>query len=79
MEAVRDVLRTSDIQIHNDRLLPAADDYGLNRLIFKRIQLLMWNEWGNVDEISRTCLVDKFQTVSPAKTCPAPHNIDHGL
>ena len=79
LEIVGDVFRTCDVQIHDDRFLPAAHDHSLNRLIFARVQLLMWNEWGNVDEISRTCLVDKFQTISSAKTRPASDNIDHGL
>src|SRR6202142_2824566 len=39
----------------------------------------MRNVGRNVDEISRPRLIDELQTISPAKTRPAAHDVDYSL
>jgi eukaryotic-like serine/threonine-protein kinase len=77
--SVRTILRARNIQIDDNRLLAAAHDYGLDRLVFARIQFLMRNVGRYVNKVSRSCLVNELQMVSPTKARSPAHDVDHGF
>lgn len=77
--SVGSVFGTGNIQIHDDRLLAAAHDDCLDRLVFARVQFLMRNVGRNVDEISRAGFIDKLQIISPAKAGAAAYHVDDGF
>src|SRR5205823_4076095 len=60
-------LRALDVQIHDDGLLPAADDHSFDGLIRRRVHFLMGNVRRHVDEIPRAGFFDVFQAITPAK------------
>src|SRR5215471_14463212 len=68
-----------DRQIHYDRLLAAAHHYGFHWFIGAGVDLLVWYERRNVDEISGTGFVHELKAVAPAETCPAAHDVEHGF
>jgi hypothetical protein len=61
------LLRTRNIQIYNDRLLPAAHDHSFHGNVRSRIQLLMRHIRRNKNEISGARFVDKLQIVVASK------------
>src|ERR1700733_466317 len=75
----RGVLGARNIQVDDDRLLPAAHDHRLPRLVLSRIQLLMRHIRRDVYKISRARFIDELQIISPAKTRATAHYIDHGF
>jgi hypothetical protein len=77
--SVGTILRTRNVQIDDDRLLAAAHNHCLHWFILARVQFLMRNVRRNVDEVPWARLIDELQVISPAKTCPAPYDVDHGF
>jgi len=77
--AVRRIFRAWNIQIDHDGLLTAANDHRFHRLIFLRVEFLMWHVWRHVDEIARSGLVHKLQPISPSKTSAAAYDVNHRL
>ena len=73
------VFGTWNLEVDDDRLLAAANDYGLHRLIFAGVQLLMRHVGRDIDEVSRASFIDEFQMISPAKAGAAAHDVDHGF
>jgi hypothetical protein len=55
-----------DIQIHNDRVLAAADNDASEILGTARVDLLMGYERRNVNEIARPCLGGKLEVFAPS-------------
>jgi hypothetical protein len=53
-------LGTLDIQIHDNRILPASDYHGLTRHIRASVDFLMRDVGRNVNEISGTGLVTEL-------------------
>jgi hypothetical protein len=72
-------LGARNIQVDYDRLLPAAHNHGLDRMIGPCIELLVRHIRRHIDEVSGTGFINKFQTVSPAKPRAAANDIKHGL
>src|SRR5580704_12397510 len=74
---LRRIFRARNIQVDDDRLLTAAYDHGLYRLIFAGVQFLMRHVGRDVDEVSRTRFIDELQVISPTKTGSAADYVDH--
>jgi hypothetical protein len=71
--------RERDIQIDYDGFLAAADDHGFYRFVLAGVEFLMRNVGRDVDEVSRTGFVDKFEVISPAKARAAADHVDYGF
>jgi XTP/dITP diphosphohydrolase len=72
---IRRRLRAADIQIHHNRLLPAADHHALHRAVGISVDFLVRNVGRNVDEVARPGLVGKLKLLSPAESRAAFHYI----
>src|SRR5215472_1727756 len=68
-----------EVQIHDDRLLPAADHHHTEGVGLARIDLLVGNERGNVNEIARPCLGDKLEAFTPSDAPSAANHIEDVL
>src|SRR5437867_5309852 len=68
-----------EIQIDDDRLLTAPDHHAAENLSRARIDLLMGNERGNVNEIARASLGDKLQVLTPSNAPPAANHIENAF
>ena len=65
-----------DFQVDDDRLLAAAGEHALQRLVVEGVDLLVWHERWDVDETAGACLVGLFQPRTPAHPGTAPEDID---
>src|SRR5260221_4049627 len=72
-------LNLGQIEVDDDRLLAAANDYAGERRGGARIDLLVWHERGDEDEIARTRLGRELEPVTPSHPGPATHDVDHAL
>lgn len=70
-------LWTRDIQIHDNRILPASYDHRLTWHVWAGIDFLMGYVRRNVDEISRVGLIAELQAVTPSHACTTSDDIDH--
>ena len=70
-------LRTFEIQIHDDWILPASDHHRLAWLIGRSVDLLVWNERRYVDKIARPGLAGEFKVISPAHAGAAANDIEN--
>jgi hypothetical protein len=70
-------LGTLDIQIHDNRILPASDDHSLARHVRVSIDFLMRDVWRNVNEIPGASLIAELQLIAPAHARPAPNDVKH--
>ncbi len=77
--SVRSVLRTWNVQIDDDGVLTATYDHCFHRFVLMRVQFLMGNVGRDVDEVTRACLIDEFQMISPAKAGAAADDVNHGF
>ena len=77
--SVGNVLRTWNVQIDDDGILTTAHDHCLHWLVLTRVQFLVRNVGRNIDEVTRTRLIDELQMISPAKARTAPYDVDHGF
>src|SRR5438093_12220041 len=68
-----------EIQIDDDRLLTAPDHHAAENISRARIDLLMGNERGNVNEIARASLGDKLQVLTPSTAPPAANHIENAF
>ena len=66
-----------DVEVDDDGFLAAADDYGLDGLIFCGVKFLVRHVGWNINEITGAGLVDKFQVISPAEACASANNVDY--
>ena len=71
--------RRLQLKIHDDRLLAIPYDYGFARLIRISIDLLVRHIWGNVNKISGSGFVTKFQSVAPAHPHSSVHHVQDGF
>ena len=76
---VRDGFRTLQLQIDDDRFLPAADNNSFARLVGESIDFLMRHVRGNINEVTRPGFSAEFQTVSPPHACAAANDVKNGL
>ena len=70
-------LGTDDVEVHYDRLLAAADHYGLNRFIGTRVHFLMGNVRRNVDEIAGSGFFDVFEALAPTEAGTAMNDVEN--
>ncbi len=68
-----------NIEIDDDRLLPAPDQDALERLLLGGVDLLVRNVRRDEDEVAWTGLGDELEPVAPAHPGPSPHHVDHAL
>src|SRR5579862_1653332 len=68
-----------DLQIHYNRVLPAADHHGLHGSLRTRIQFLVRHIGRDVDKVPGIGLGEVFQIFAPPKSSAAAHDIQHGL
>jgi hypothetical protein len=72
-------LGTLDIQIHDNRILPAPDDHGLTGYIWAGVDFLVRDVRRNVDEISGTGLIAKLQVIAPTHARTSSDNVENRL
>lgn len=72
-------LHTLDLEVEYQASLAAACQYALQLQIVARIDFLMRNVGGYVDEVAGRSLGFKFQTLAPAQSCDSVEYINHGL
>lgn len=72
-------LRTLDIEINDDRILAAADNYSFAGLVRPRVDLLMRYVRRNIDEISSTRFVAELEMIAPAHASASSYNIEYGF
>jgi hypothetical protein len=68
-------LGAGDIKIDYDRFLPAPDDHRFYRLVGARIHFLMRDIGRNIDKVTRTCLIDEFEVVTPPEARSATDDV----
>jgi hypothetical protein len=66
----------SDVQVHDDGVLPAPNQNAAEGLVSAGIDLLMGDERRHVDEISRSRLRQKLQAITPAHPGAAADDVD---
>jgi len=72
-------LWTLDIQIHDNRILPASDHHGLTRYIYPGIDFLMRDVGRNINEIARAGFVAELQPIAPAHPGPTSDDVYNSL
>ena len=72
-------LRAFDVEIDNNRLLPAPDHDCFARLIRKGIDFLMRNERRDIDEVTRPGFTAKFEVLTPSHSGPASDDIKYSF
>src|SRR5215470_11726076 len=72
-------LGTRNIEIHHDRLLPAAHYHSFNRLVGPSVDLLMRDVRRHVDEVAGAGLIDILQPLAPSESRASLHNVQHRL
>src|SRR5262249_25486181 len=68
-----------NVQIHHDRLLPAAYQYTDEFLILAGVDFLMRDKWRHIDKIPWSGLGDVLQMIAPAHAGAAIHHINNTL
>ena len=68
-------LWTLDIQIHDNRILPASDHHRLTRYIYPGIDFLMRDVGRNINEIARAGFVAELQPITPAHAGPTADDV----
>src|SRR5262249_61874536 len=68
-----------DVEVDSDRFVVASDQHTLKAFATTCVDLLVRNEWRDVDEIAGTGLGDELEPFSPAHPGPAFHDINHAL
>ena len=72
-------LRALNRQVHDDWILPAADDNGFHRSIRPRVHLLMRNVRRHVDEVPGAGLCNEFQLIAPPESSMSSHDVEDCL
>jgi len=79
MERNRELIGLGDIEVNDDRLLAAADDYGFYGLCSIGIQFLMGYVRRHIDKVARSGILCKFQMITPSEAGAAFDDIEHGF
>src|SRR5262249_2931827 len=66
---------TRYVESDHNRFLPAPHNHRFHRLVFSRVEFLVRNVWRNIDEVSRTCFVNKLKTIAPPKARAPTHAV----
>ena len=65
-----------DVEVHRDRLAVGAHQHAFERLVLRRVDLLVRHVGRHVDEVARPRLGDELQLVAPAHAGLALEHID---
>ena len=76
---LRRIFGTGNIQIDDDRFLPASDDDGFDGFVGAGVEFLVGNVRRNVDEIAWAGFVHEFEVISPAEAGAAANDINYGF
>ena len=68
-----------DLKVDDDRILAAAHNHRLARLVRSCIHFLMRHIWRNVDEISRARFAAELKAIAPAHASAALHDVQYGF
>ncbi len=71
--------RGCDIEVYNDGILPAADNYGLARLVVPGVDLLMRHVRWDIDEVAGAGFRAEFKMIAPAHAGAALHDVEDGF
>ena len=69
--------RGCNIEVYDDWILPAADDYRLAWLVVSGVDLLMRHVRRDVDEVARAGFLAEFKVIAPAHAGAALHDVEY--
>src|SRR5580698_6950106 len=72
-------LGAGNVQVDHHRLLAAADDYGLHWFIALGVDLLVGDEWRDIDKVTRPGFFDELEPIAPAHASSPADNVQHSL
>src|SRR4030095_8766777 len=68
-----------DVEIYDDRLLPATHDNTFERLICISIDLLVRDKRRNINKVTRSGFSGEFETITPAHPRSSFDDVNHAF